>query len=63
MKPTTTTLAVSLLAGVFLFSVEAANAQSKLAAISDRHPAGHATPRAKLRPKQCPAGHDHPDHR
>ena len=29
MKPTTTTtLAVSLLAGVFLFSVEAANAQS-----------------------------------
>ena len=28
MKATTTTLAVSLLAGVFLFSVEAANAQS-----------------------------------
>ena len=28
MKPTTRTLAVSLLAGVFLFGVEAANAQS-----------------------------------
>jgi hypothetical protein len=28
MKPTTRTLAVSLLASVFLFSVEAANAQS-----------------------------------
>ena len=28
MKPTTRTLAVSLLAGVFLFSAEAANAQS-----------------------------------
>ena len=28
MKPTTKTLAVSLLAGVFIFGVEAANAQS-----------------------------------
>ncbi|MGC2319656.1 MAG: hypothetical protein WA615_24680, partial [Bradyrhizobium sp.] len=58
MKPTTRTLAVSLLAGVFLFSVEAANAQS------NSPPSATATrpakqPQAKLRPQQCPASHDH----
>jgi hypothetical protein len=63
MKPTTiTTLAVSLLAGVFLFSVETANAQSNSPpSATATRPATH--PGAKLRPKQCPAGLDHPDHR
>ena len=48
MKPTIRTLAVSLLASVFLFSVEAANAQtnSPPSATASRHATGSRCKRA-----------------
>jgi hypothetical protein len=54
MKPTTRTLAVSLLAGVFLFGVEAANAQS------NSPPSATATRPAKQPQEQSSAPYNAP---
>ena len=54
MKPTTTTLAVSLLAGVFLFDVEAANAQTNPPPATATRPAKQPQEQSSV-PNSAPA--------